>query len=221
MSEIEQVIVLLSGDGQPSCLPDIRPDAYVIAADGGLALAAPLGLVPNVVVGDMDSVEAEALERAESSGAVLQRHPTDKDCTDLELALQHAAEVGARRVDVLGGSGGRVDHHLANVACLGTDLLAEAVVVAHLGMARLSIVRSTTRLDGDPHSLVSLLALGAPAHGVCTDGLRWTLRDETLTPTSSRGVSNELLGNSATVSIASGVVLAVQPDATSARALSR
>jgi thiamine pyrophosphokinase len=138
-------------------------------------------------------------------------HPTDKDATDLELALRHAVDLGARHITVVGGAGGRADHHLANVAALAAPYLADVEVVAQLGAARCTVVRREAQLLGVPGSLVSLLPIGAPASGVTTHGMRWELLDAHLEPHSTRGISNELLGRLATVRLAAGVLLAVQP----------
>jgi thiamine pyrophosphokinase len=162
------------------------------------------------VVGDFDSVTPDALSAAEAAGARIDRYPTAKDATDLELALE-AARAEASRIIVVGGDGGRLDHLLSIALLLGSSAYADRVVVAYLGPATVHVVRSTTRLTGVPGELVSLLALHGPAHGVRTSGLQYPLHDETLHPGSSRGVSNQFTGEVAQVAIAAGVLLAVQP----------
>jgi len=209
----EGTIVVVAG-GDP-VLPAERawvPDgAVVIAADSGLDHAHALGLRADLAVGDFDSVSPRALHRAEADGTSLERHPAAKDATDLELALDAAVARDPERIVVLGGHGGRVDHLLANAALLTADRYASVDVVAHMGGATLTVVRSTTELRGEPGELVSLLALHRPATGVTTDGLLYPLRGEDLHPGSTRGVSNELVASSASASLTSGVLLVVQP----------
>lgn len=209
----EGTIVVVAG-GDP-VLPAERAwvpgDAVVIAADSGLDHAHALGLRADVAVGDFDSVSPRALERAEADGTRLERHPAAKDATDLELALDAAAAHGPERIVVLGGHGGRVDHLLANAALLAADRYASVEVVAHMGGATLTVVRSSAEVRGAPGELVSLLALHQPASGVRTHGLLYPLSGEDLLPGSTRGVSNELLASPAQVSLASGVLLVVQP----------
>jgi thiamine pyrophosphokinase len=116
------VVVLAGGDPVDERLRRLLPSAAtVIAADSGLEQAARLGLRVDIVVGDFDSVDADALAAAERSGATIERHPSEKDHTDLELALLVARRLGATRVVVAGGWGGRIDHELANLLLLGSS----------------------------------------------------------------------------------------------------
>jgi thiamine pyrophosphokinase len=161
------------------------------------------------------------LEAARRAGVHIERHPTDKDATDLELGLARAVELGATRVVVVGMAGGRLDHLLANVAVLGSPSWPAVTIEARLGDARVHVVRGRSGAPGPPGELtllgrpgqvVTLLALHGPASGVCTSGLRYPLADATLPPGSTRGVSNEFVASSAVVEVASGVLLVIVPD---------
>jgi thiamine pyrophosphokinase len=189
----------------------LPPDALIVAADSGLHSVLDLGLRPDVVVGDMDSVDDEKLSAAVAAGARVERHPADKDFTDLELALQVADRLGATEVLVVGGAGGRLDHFLASQLLLASDVYAHLRIEAITGDARCTVVRDRAELRGKPGSLVTLLAIGGVAGDVRTTGLRFPLNREALLPGSTRGVSNEMEEPIATVSCATGVVLVVQP----------
>lgn len=217
--EHRSITVVVGGDGPaPARLP---PSASaVIAADAGLLLATTLGLPVDHIVGDLDSVGEEAVERAVQRGAIVHRHDADKDATDSALALELAtamlgdADDGRpAAVTLLGRGGGRLDHLLADVLVLGAERLAAVQVTAHLGPATISVLRpgSPRRLSGRRGEQVSLLPLHGAAQGVTTTGLRWTLTDAGLTAGTTRGLSNEFLGSAATVVIEAGIVLAVQP----------
>jgi thiamine pyrophosphokinase len=207
-----RALVFTGGDApDPATRHDLPAADLVIAADSGVEHALALGFAVDVVVGDFDSADPDHVEAAVAMGATLERHPADKDATDLELALVAARGRGARDVLVVGGGGGRLDHLLANTLLLASAEFADLRVTARFAGARLSVVRSRVELSGRPGALCSLLALGGPATGVRTDGLRFPLAGETLHPGSSRGVSNELLGASATVTLDDGVLLAVLP----------
>jgi thiamine pyrophosphokinase len=188
-------------------------DAWVIAADSGLEHAQALDRAVDLVVGDLDSVSPAALQRAVAAGTSVEEHPTDKDATDLELALDAAARAGATRVTVVGAGGGRLDHFLANALLFVAPQWAGFELQAFVGDARVVVVRDSAELRGHPGSLVSLLAPAGPARGVSTTGLRWVLTDAELFPGSTRGVSNEMTAPVATVSVREGVLLAIQPDA--------
>jgi thiamine pyrophosphokinase len=101
---------------------------WIIGADGGAAQALAWGLVPHLVIGDMDSLPGEARAALEAQGSRFVVHPRAKDETDLELALTYATQRGAREIVVLGALGGRLDHTLANVLLLALPKLDGVVV---------------------------------------------------------------------------------------------
>jgi thiamine pyrophosphokinase len=208
-------IVVLAG-GSPLPLDEhleVPPDAQVIAADGGLHLAVPLGLHVDVIVGDLDSVAPGALADAERAGTRIDRHPVDKDATDLALALDLAIAAAPDRITVLGGGGGRADHELALWLLLAAEAYADAEVRAWSGRARTDVVRAGRpgTIRGCAGELVSLLPVHGPARGIRTEGLRFPLRGEDLTAGSSRGVSNQLLGPDARIAVTDGVLLVIRP----------
>ena len=190
---------------------ELPTDALIVAADSGLAQVYGLGRVPNIVVGDFDSVDPEDLARAERDRARIERHPTDKDATDLELALDATRRLGATDVVVIGAGGGRLDHELAGLALLAAPQWTSMRITALIGSARLTVVHDHVSLNGDVSSIVTLLAVGGRAHGVTTSGLRWALSDADLAPTSTLGVSNEIVASPASVSVRTGTVFAIQP----------
>lgn len=210
MRRTDTAVVVAAGKG-PSRLDALPTAAFVVAADGGLERAHALGLDVDVVVGDLDSVSAEALERAERAGARVERHPRAKDATDLELALEKALATGARRLVVVASGGGRLDHLVALVLQLGAPLLRGAEVDALVGDAVMHVIRSERVLHGRPGETLTLLALGGPAEGVTTAGLEYPLRGETLEPGSTRGVSNVFAAHEARISVTAGVLLAIRP----------
>ncbi len=207
-------LVFTGGDPVPHEVLVHLPDSkLVIAADSGLDVAHALGCVVDLVVGDLDSVDPTTLAEAETRGASVERHPAEKDATDLELALGAALARGAQRVTVVGGHGGRLDHFLANALLLASEAFAALTIDAWIGRAHVTVVRTRSELNGAPGSLCTLLAVGGVARGITTEGLRYPLVNEDLEPGSSRGVSNLLVGSAASVELQAGVLLAVQPDA--------
>jgi thiamine pyrophosphokinase len=206
------VLVLTGGDPvDPATAAWLPAGATVVAADSGLAQAARLGLHVDLAVGDFDSVDPALLARAEASGTVVERHPAAKDHTDLELAVRVAQRLGAERLTVVGGHGGRLDHALANVLALAQTAFAGARVDAVVGRARVAVVHDRVELVGERGDVVSLLPVGGPARAVTTEGLLYPLHGEDLGPGTTRGVSNEMTGSLAAVSLAAGVLLAVRP----------
>ena len=202
------VIVVASGPGPAVAVPDA---GTVIAADGGLDRALALGLAVDVVIGDLDSVSDAALAAAEAAGTRVVRHPAAKDAADLELALDEAVALGARRVLVVASAEGRLDHLLASLELLAADRYAELELDAIVGDARIGVIRSERVLHGRPGELVSLIAIGGGAEGVTTAGLAYPLAGETLAAGSTRGVSNVFDDDEVRVQVGSGVLLAIRP----------
>lgn len=208
----EVVVVVAGGSPLRADVAPLVERAHVLAADGGLAHALELGLDPQVVVGDLDSASPEMVEAASRRGARIVRHPTAKDATDLELALDEARALAPSRVVVLLDAGGRLDHLLSALLTLGSPRYGDLQVDAQVGGALVHVVRGERELEGRTGETLSLLALHGPAVGVTTHGLAYPLAEETLEPGSSRGVSNVFLGRNARISLERGVLLAVRPD---------
>lgn len=205
------VVFIWDGGDLSDDIPDLHGH-FVIAADSGLATASRAGVHVDLVIGDMDSVALDQLAEAESAGAEVERHPAGKDKTDLELALDRATHDRCTEVLVIGGAGGRADHALANLTVLASAAYADMNLRALLGPAKVAVIRAIpVELRGEEGDLVSLFALGRPARGIRTTGLRYALDDGTIDPSSSLGVSNVFTDHLATVSVAEGVLLAVQP----------
>jgi thiamine pyrophosphokinase len=204
---------LVGGEVAPT--PSLRERAsaalWVVAADGGLRHAAALGLVPDLLVGDLDSVDAGT--RARYPDLPTEVHPADKDALDLELALDAAAVRGATEVLIVGGLSGRLDQTLATVA------IAQARRAQGLGVDVADGVRSvwplrpgeSRRLPFAAGTRFSLLALDATAQ-VSVAGARYPLERATLTRAGGRGVSNEALGE-VHVTAHAGALVVVEPGA--------
>lgn len=209
----DEVVVVVAGGPPPDPEAALAAPlgARVIAADEGLQHAVALGLDVSVAVGDFDSASPEALAAAKESGVRIERYPAEKDATDLELALDFALTLGAGRILVIAGDGaGRLDHLLSALLLLASPRYESVEVDAIVGTTRVHVVRGERTFSGETGELVTLLALNGPAHGVTTEGLEYPLRGEMLDPGSSRGVSNVLASDRASVSVERGVVLVVR-----------
>jgi thiamine pyrophosphokinase len=215
----EQTVIVVTGGEAPDgalvtqALAWVPAGAVVVAADSGVEHALRLGLGIDHAVGDFDSVDLAVLDGVEMAGTRVVRHPVAKDATDLELALDTAVELGARRIVLIGGHGGRLDHLLGNALVLASPRFADLVVDAVMGEARVHVARprGPTVVHGEAGSLVTLLPVHGPAEGVTTDGLLYPLDQESLAEGSTRGISNEMTGSEATVRLTAGCVLVVRP----------
>jgi thiamine pyrophosphokinase len=190
----------------------IRPEDYLVAADGGLRYLAQLGLSANLVIGDLDSISSAELAELQKSTARVMRYPRGKNETDLELALETVVQEGCKTILVLAALGGRLDMTLSNIFLLALPGLAAVDVRLEDGFEEVFLIRpggTGREISGQPGDTVSLLPWGGPAGGVRTQGLLYPLRGETLYPERSRGISNQLVGSQASVTLADGLLICI------------
>ena len=185
----------------------LRPDDTLIAADGGAMHCRALGITPALIVGDIDSLPAEELDYWIEKDVQIIRHDPRKDETDLELALLYAQGLDRDETLVLGALGGRWDHSFANLLLASYHLLDAQDIVFWHESTWIYLVRERRTIKGTPGQSVSLIPIGGDARGVITEGLEWPLRNETLPMGVSRGVSNILLGDEATIQVHEGILL--------------
>lgn len=218
-------VVVVAGGPEPEVSPAevgvlVGLGVPVVAADRGLDHALRLGLAPTVVVGDLDSVSSASLGHARATGVEIVEHPSDKDATDLELALDVAVDLagtapgaGPSRLLVIGSGAGRLDHLVVSSVVLARPGLGAWSVQAWWGRSLVAVGRPGAPVEawGTPGDHVSLIAVGGVAEGVTTTGLRYPLTDDRLEPWSGRGQSNVFLTASAGVDVGDGTVLVLVP----------
>lgn len=208
----------------------------LVAADGGGNLILEAGYIPYVLIGDLDSIRPENLEKCRAHGTCIEQFPCEKDETDLELALEYAVNrwkclenldgnsLGANRQDaegesqealkdiwLLGATGGRVDHLLGNFAIMIGFLKRGYRIRAKDPYHELWLIRGKERIRGEKGQELSLVPISEYAI-VRTEGLYYPLNKETLRQDSPRGISNVFLGEDALVDVSEGIVLAVLLD---------
>lgn len=189
----------------------VREGDDLIAADGGAYHALAMGLRPRVVVGDLDSLAPELAEELAAQGVELEKYPTAKNKTDLELALERAIHDGAQEIVLLGALGGRLDQSLANVLLMAQrDWPAKIQLVDATEIATVIHGGEQMTLEAAPGSTMSLLPISAEVTGITYTGMLYPLDNATMALGSTRGVSNEVVSDRATVSIATGIALVIQ-----------
>lgn len=199
-----RVLIVLGGDAPGSELLErcMRASDLTIAADRGLCAFAGTRLMPDLLLGDMDSVPADVLARYEGR-VPTRRLGCIKDDTDGVDALDYAIEQGAREITLLGALGGRLDHALANLMLLVRA--SRRGVRAQIVDERVRIIR----VDGEEvvrdavGDTLSLLPLGE-ARGVTLTGFFYPLSDHTLKSDHPLGVSNVITEREARICVREG-----------------
>lgn len=182
----------------------------VVAADGGARYALEAGVVPDLVVGDMDSLGEGLAREVESRGASLERHPVRKDKMDGHLAVFAARERGRQR-PTSSAPWGRLGALFAvtHILLAAERIGLRSTVVADWG--RMFVIEAGSRaVEGDPQDSVSIFPLSGPAADVTLEGMEYPLENATLEPGDTLGFHNELIGNEARVSVGNGALLVVQ-----------
>ena len=186
---------------------------FVIAVDGGFAPLDRLGVAPDMAIGDFDSLGY--VPRAKR----VSRHPVNKDASDMELALQRAANYRHTDIYVYGGIGGRLDHTLANLQLFASFSERGAYVTAIADAFAIRLITGPdafTIPEGIDRGTVSVFAANDRAEGVIERGLEYSLDDEPLTNRTSLGLSNELIGQEASIAVESGTLYVFYPLAAAA-----
>jgi thiamine pyrophosphokinase len=208
---LERVVIFANGH-----LPDpeaaralLQEGDFLVAADGGAQHLFSIGIQPDVLIGDLDSVSEELLADLVAAEVEVAQFPEDKDETDLELALAYALERRPTSILIVAALGGRLDQTVSNLMLLTNPGLAGLPVSIDDGIERAFFCRKTAEIEGRKGDVVSLMPWGAPVEGLTTQGLQWPLVGETLYTDRSRGISNLMLAERASLTLLAGLLLVI------------
>ena len=212
---MKQVIFIVTGGelGDPGFLWEqvaaVKP-AAVICADRGARHLQAAGIIPTLIVGDMDSLDAESARLYEAQGCRFVRHPREKDETDTELALGEAFRMAPAEVWIWAAMGFRIDHTLANLSLLvqGAEQGVEVKLIDE--WCEVFLVTRRRVLAGEEGQTVSLLPFGGQASGVTLTGFEYPLTKAVLAVGHPRGTSNRLVRREGIIEIEKGSLLAVR-----------
>jgi thiamine pyrophosphokinase len=181
----------------------------IIAADGGTRHALSAGVMPQVVIGDLDSLADTDREQLDRSGVQLIVYPTHKDYTDLELAVRYARGQQATEIIIFSALGGRWDQSLANVMLLAAPELAQVPVRLVDHALSIQVIRDRAEIAGRVGDTLSLIALTGDAHGVTIEGCEYPLNNAALPLGATLGISNVFAQPTAKITVRQGLVLAL------------
>ncbi len=186
------------------CELDFAPDAsdLVIGADRGYLVVKRNNIKPNIAIGDFDSYNGEI----ECENIV--RFPVKKDYTDSELAIKQALEMGYKKIRIYGAIGGELDHTIANLALLAS-YSKQGIDIAFFDEknAIFAITNSSVSFTEEAKGRISVFSFDDKAFGVLEKGLLYELNNAILENKAPLGVSNEFVGERATISVKSGTLL--------------
>ena len=201
-------LLLLGAEGPTTsrAAPALARADRVVAADSGYDLATMFGVEPDLVVGDLDSVQAtEALERLPPHR--VQRWPADKDHTDAELGVESLLQAGCTEITVVGGGGRRFDHQWGILQLFKRNPMLAEWLTAH---ERMVTVDDDASFEGWLGGTVSLFALTESVEGLASVGLRWPVNGLALSATVA-SISNEVIADPFELHLRGGRLLVVRP----------
>ena len=182
----------------------IKPEQgdFIIAADGGYTYLKEMGIEPDVLLGDFDSLERVPEHKH------LERHSPIKDDTDMALAAAYAREQGCGRFFIYGGLGGRLDHTIGNLQLL-IGLSRQGAEAYLLGQGNMitAITGERITFGKQAEGIISVFCMSEPATGVWERGLKYSLTNATLVPDKTLGVSNEFTGQESYVEVCGGTLV--------------
>ena len=188
---------------------EITEDDYIVAVNGGYRHIEKLDLKPDVIIGDMDSIQPEDLKNLKLHNIKIIRYPREKDETDLELALDYVIAQDFNRIVIVAALGGRLDQTLTNLFLLTDPKLRGRRVMLFDGVEYVFLIESNTKLECNIGDRISLVPILGRVDGVVTNGLNYPLNNETLFPEKGRGISNEVLSKNVEIKIKTGRLLCI------------
>lgn len=174
---------------------------YIIAADGGYLQLREQNITPHLIIGDFDSMQKPDVPN-------VIEYASEKDETDMMIAIKQGLAKGYRLFRLYGGTGGRFDHTMANIQCL--SYIAQNNAVGFLYGDKHTLIAITNRdVSFGPQckGFVSVFSLTDFSFGVNISGLKYELNNHTLSSNEPLGVSNEFIGERSTVSVRNGTLL--------------
>ncbi len=199
-----RVIIIAGGTFSP-CIEFLKDD-YIICADSGFDSASEFGIKPNLMLGDMDSVKSDI------SNIDAQLFPVRKDFTDTELALNAALDMKPQEIIILGATGSRLDHSIANVLLLKKAYEAGVSACVCDAHNKIYFYKDEFHLTDCVGKTVSLIPVTSEISGLVTKGLDYPLENETISFGETRGVSNVVTHNQAYYKSESGEGILVISD---------
>ncbi len=209
MPKFTRAVLFVNGDlANPNNLTFTEQD-YLVAVDNGVRHALAFNLNPHILVGDLDSVDSDLVSMLMEEGVKISRFSPQKDQTDLELALDFVVKKGFKSILLVAATGGRLDQTLANLDMLIREDLHDLDVWMDDGKTLVFTIPHQKSFSASIKDTISLIPFCDPVTGVTTEGLAYPLKNETLYPHKTRGISNQAISKEISISIDEGILICI------------
>ncbi len=204
MSDVDLPGAFIFGAGETVPLRKVPQEGdFVIAADGGMRYLSSLGIRPDLIIGDFDSSDEPV------TGDVI-KLPVEKDDTDSVFAVRYCLEHDFREIHIYGGTGGRLDHTIANIQTL--LYIAEHSARGFLYSPDMVMTVVCDEITIEPTGIFSVFSLGGTSHGVSINGGFYEMNDGEISSSFPIGVSNHSVGKPVKVKVGQGSLLVMWAD---------
>lgn len=190
----------------------IKDADYTICADGGVKHLLQCDLVPDMVVGDLDSINEKNLKIINDNNVKIQKFPTDKDYTDMELAVEHAIELGAKDIVLGGVIGTRMDHSMGNIMMLSSISNKGVKATIFDNHNEITILKDEKRKFEKTHEYISILPLTNDGAIVSSQGLKYEVNNREFRYAALLGVSNEIVKDTCMITVHKGMCAILKSD---------
>lgn len=185
----------------------IDENTILICCDGGIRHAFKEGLIPNYIIGDLDSSKAPILNFFKEKGVIFKKFKCEKDETDMEICIQFCIDNNIDDITIFGATGTRLDHTMTNLHLLKMALNHKILSKIIDDNNEIYMIDNEIEIDGKVGDLISLVPISTEVKGVCTVGLSYSLKNCTMKIDKSLGVSNIMKYEKCKVSIKSGYLM--------------
>lgn len=188
----------------------IQSHDYVICADGAAKYLKHLEILPDILMGDFDSIVGCDMEWMIEKGVKLEAYPPRKDFTDTELALEYGMDLKPHSITIIGGIGSRWDHSIGNVMLL-YKLLDKGIRGYILNETNcVTITSDLLEVYSVNGRVISIIPITPYAMGVTLEGMEYPLKDYDIKMGATIGISNVLKAERGTISVREGMLLVFQ-----------
>jgi thiamine pyrophosphokinase len=206
-----KTVIISSGEiyDYSFCHAIVQSADRIICADGGTRHAINMSLTPDVIIGDMDSSAANYIEHFRKKGVEVIQYPQDKDKTDTHICVEFALAF-SREIILLGATGSRIDHMIANISLLKLGIERNIPISMMDNKNHINMIRDSISLEGCKGDYFSLIPFTEKVEGICTKGAKYELKDAEMELGDPYGVSNCFEGNTVEISIKKGYLLVIK-----------
>ena len=184
---------------------------YIICADGGANHTYKMGIIPNFIVGDLDSAEDNIIDYYKNNNVKFEKFPSKKDETDTELCIYLANKLKCEEIHIIGALGGRLDHTLANINILSNtkSLNIKSKIISEKEEVFIAIDEKV-EIEGRAGDIISIIPINGDAYGVTLENLEYPLNNYNMKFGIPLGISNIMLDTKCTIKVEKGSLLIIR-----------